>query len=239
MVFTSPDYGIASGQLQAPDVDLAELASRLGYPSVRRSGKVILFDPFTVEASGWVLITDAGGSISINTDTVNTGPGAVRMITGVGLNSFAEVARSSVMYPKDRRVSLELFYHPQTPLDFFWAKILFYTGTEVYDACLRFNLPLNKLEYATQVVPEVFNDTGITFPHSLYDGWHNLKFFIDNTTHSFVRIMHDSDDYLFSQPLPSSPVGTNPQLLISFNASSGVGSKTAFMDNVILTFDEY
>src|SRR5690606_9756774 len=52
--YTYPDFGVSAGQLPAVNPDIAEQSARLGYPSWRRSGKLLFMKNFTTDLMPYV-----------------------------------------------------------------------------------------------------------------------------------------------------------------------------------------
>ena len=221
--------------------DLAELAVRLGSPvTYNRAGNVLMIDGFEEGLTGWSKNrTGVAAEVELSQDRTYAGGISVRIHTGTGLTPYGGI--SKFLPPVSScKMGMQMCFS----LNFRVARITWEYG--YYKPSLKYNFGL---EYdhvagtlAYKSAPGIY--TPFATPGKLYfDGanWHNVKLIVDTKTGSYVRCILDNEVYDMSELICDIGGWISPPLSAVGIMVYGDGafSGTLFVDNVIVTYNEF
>lgn len=105
---TYPDDGATQSTYIAPDIDMAELAARLGSPVTwRRDGRVLSLTNFSPDADGWIL-SSGGATVEIaSSDYIYSGDASCHLFTAVNPPATGNIYKR-IPLPTSSRLGLEV-----------------------------------------------------------------------------------------------------------------------------------
>ena len=238
MVHTLPDYSTDYKLATVfANIDDAELAARLGCPSVfDRRGNVVWYDDF--EHGILAMDLDGEENAVITTDHAFRGGNSIKLTTG-GVALADDSIMKTINYPTTTRLGLEctfLMDHNDITLEFC---IELYDGTNYYDCKVRWDGTNDDIDVYAH--PDTW--TEVTGSAKLdYAGycWHTMKLVIDTGTKKYVRCIIGNTEYnLSAYDLNWEANADRPLLDIKIEITNETNNvRNLWVDNVILTQNE-
>ena len=236
---TYPDNGVALSDNIAPDVDLAELAARLGSPMTwRRDGRVLSLTNFSPSMDGWKKdLGDPEIAVWGNEDRIYSG--------GASLHAWSTVAAQDRSICKTipgiatSRIGLECMFCEETTHHHILEMTVRnrYNALSSWEGILRIDLQNGLVYYLNSAGAWI-----LCYTHGrpyLQPDYHNFKLVVDFTKGRYVRAHTDEVQIPLNVPLFTTPI-VSDCLYFSLNAGAKLGQfNDCYWDNVIITASEY
>lgn len=241
MAHGTPDWGVTAGAVTTYQLtDLAEAVVRLGsIVSFDRRGDVLFLDDFEAGIGKWVAVTiGSGPTVQLSTLGPRSGLYSVRVLTSAVDGEESGIERGLPLRVLSR-AGFEISAVPPAAACY-WLLILWvYTGTTLYDARLRFQIPAFTLEYLDENGVFQTAQTGLDVAQG---GVHysTLKLVVDPSTGKYVRaILNGEKIDLSAFTLSSAANSGTPRLFVqAFWATQENAAVAALMDDAIVTQNE-
>lgn len=242
-VKTYPDYGRSETGFPSPDIDLTELAARLGSVNTyRRDGKVIFYDPFEIQS--WIFLAGGGAGCKAEITTAQKLRGySSLLLTPGSSNPFtSEIVKYFPPLP-NRRYGVEVAVSPGSALantgylfNVFCNK---YLNTEATVGGFQIDYIAEQLKYYNSAATwEYLAD----LPDPNYDipRWANVKIVLDFNTRNTIRILWGEQTFTINQPMyqfTSVDIGDTMYLNIEARDTNGM-QRPVYVSDLIITIDE-
>jgi len=221
--------------------DLAELAARLGSVVLyNRGGNVLLVEGFESGLNAWDLnTTGAAAAVTLSNEKVYSGTIACRVDTGTGLTPYAGLAK--YLPPVgESRIGLQTCFSLNSDVVDVRLQLTYGKPGPRYYFSLMYDHVTGELKYES--APGVW--TMFAKPGKIYDGsnnWHNIKVVADMVTGLHVRAYLDGGVYDMSSLIPNTGAWVDGPFLFPLLRiyGDGVTSGVLYLDNVIVTYNEF
>ena len=235
---TIPDFGVSPGQFASPNIDLNELANRLGFPSLHRGGRVIFFDTFKEGHYGWGRSNQGDGVAPINYGLLaEYSPMSIKFQSGtVGGAGQSQLFRNIYLsYPS--RIGLEAGLYTSSQATYIRLGLYFSINGDNVRSELRLNT-------STGVVELLYNSGWVnvlTLPVTvLNSGWVTIKLVTDFITQQYVNFSVGQAEYKTPAGVldivASTPVG-RLQSIITVDALAS-GNVNHYLGHIAITVNE-
>lgn len=231
-MLTRPDNSVYPSTVVSSDVDLAELAARLGSPSrIRRSGRVVLLDNF-ISSAGWEISVSGAGGCNIYSEYEHlhpfTPPGMLVMESGAGGGSSGikttypcvstSVIGAELVYMWDIGTSMVRFTM-QINANLKWYRLWFNNTNR------KWNITTDGGEV------EIGEDGRLT-------GWLNLKLVFNQQTGKFISLEVNKTHWDLNAYTAPSSMLESYNIELSQYLYTDPNSAGIFIDSFVLTTDE-
>jgi len=219
---------------------IEELARRLGsvVPFDSR-GKVIYADGFEDALLKWSRDAAAPGVNPVLSHTYAfEGHQSVKLACAIGAGGTSSIGREFSLVSSGK-LGVEVWVQGTfVGLSYLFCGILFYDGTNVSEAYLYYDAPLQSISIQdnTGIVTVA---TGVTMASGSFY-FLPIKLVVDIDTDKFVRLVVGSEEYDISvYALNVSGATTDKKIYIVYGLASDVGGPVVvYLDNLIITRDE-
>lgn len=221
-------------------MDMAELAARLGSPSLfNREGNVLFIDTFEHGLKPWNLVGSGTNADAIASHTWSRYGGySMKLITGYELGG-GMIGQRSFPYPVLSRYGIEYAFSIEPGITQIDTVISHRDGAEIHSYAFRMQLDANRLIiWHADYVPVIFK-TSLTLATTSYS-YHVVKIVIDIVNNMWLRIILNDTEYDLSAYSGSSvDYPATPLMDVQITAFSGADSNAAvYLDDFIITFNE-
>lgn len=231
--YTYPDYGVSPGQLPAIDPDAAEQSARLGYPSWRRSGKVLLLKNFTTNLAPYYKQPSGTAEIVYNEGML----GSCLEIKLLSSIQHGGIYAKLPSFPK-KSIGFETFFmaggliEDQGKLEF---EIFAISGGIANNISFLVDIPTMKISFLAQ--DSSYHELAQLQIET--NQWHNLKFTADLENQQYTNLWIDTQNWHLDEPLPTQPNNRNVlgQYINVLGSSTG-NEQIIFLQSTITTMDE-
>lgn len=226
---TYPDFGVTPGQLPGVSPDIAELAARSGYLSLRRTGKVICHDPCEL-LGPWLPFLGLGG-LRVSAESQYAGDGCFEFSPAA---NYVELRRQ---FPplENRTMGIEFFCRG----DGISGNTLRIDVLQDYDIGLVAKI---QVDFYNQVL-QIWNPSTGSYQTVMAIGeagyWHNIKLVINWSTQKITRVWIDDTSLQVGMPLASGGGVTGMYgILVKVHARNLSSYSRIWLDEIALTVDE-
>lgn len=226
MVKTYPDYGIATNQFSAPDIDNAELAARLGYLStLRRDGRLIFQDTFETTLAPYFAKTNC----AVDNTRSYFGASCLKMAAVSAPAPQLEKYFPGIDFPT---IGVEFTFQFETGIDLFSVTITRDRGSDRGLYRLNIDLTNNQIKSSSgAVLATIPTATRINAPR-----WNNFKYVMDTVNYKITRIYFNSDLFTVDYSIPpGAAVGDYLNLTIVGDTHA---TAALWLDNLVITGNE-
>jgi len=242
MAHGAPDDSDTTNKVTVYRVDdMAELAARLGsIVSFIRSGKVLFMEGFETGLGAWAIATPGDDAeISLSDDNSFVGGVCAYLDSGTGETPYSQMTKYFPA-PEASKVGLAAYFSIGGVEYWYAVELIFGDGTHGYHFRVKYLHSDGKLYYWTE------SDTETEFgePGKLNDtdnNMYSLKLVIDLEHVEYSRFYLNSIEYSMADLVPDVVGVTNYKYLQVIITCYGDGtySNLLYLDNVVLTFDEF
>ena len=235
------DSNVLSGETVYRLDDMGELAARLGSPvAYNRAGLVLFMDTFEDGLAAWTQASPGlGGHVwPANTKSWQGGL-AAELISGTGAMAHASIAKYQPPIAPTN-IGTHAVFALDAALHMFEVQVTVGDGVNRYYFFIRYDPPPGLLSYRTGLVAYTqFAICGTLFSDA--NNWHNLKLVVDSSLYQHVRFYLDNIEYSMAGMVPYfDNVAHRPFTEVCIKVwGDGFVSTTFYIDNVVLTFDEF
>ena len=227
-MFTRPDNSVYPSAILSSDIDIAELAARLGINRLRRSGRVVFYDDFS-DGLAWQIPTTPGIVTVAGGIKPFTPPGMMNILPVTANPTSALFSLPIISTPK---VGYEITYR----LDDAWLPGLvdtldFRVDGNGHNFALRYELATPKWQFWRGV----WSDISGAAAAINYNAWHNLKFTVNFDTGKYMKFYYNRNIYDISYGAAAASAADN--LVFSITATDAAARAGVYVDNVIITID--
>lgn len=221
--------------------DMAELAARMGsIMSFLRSGKVLYLEDFERGLSAWTVTeVDADSDVTLSNDRVFMGKAGVYFASGTGTYHYAQINKL-LPAPQVCKVGLAGHFSVVTGAKYYYFYVSYGDGSKIYAFCVRYDHTVGKLAYYHH--DDAY--TEFATPGVLYhaaNNFHVFKMVFDLVTLEYDRLYLDRIEYAMTDLEPEYQ-GTEllPFLSVVIKVEGdGTDQTELYLDNLVLTFDEF
>lgn len=237
---TYPDFGAAQSGTIAPDIDIAELAARMGSPVTwRRDGRVLSLTNFSPDADGWVL-SSGGATVEIaSSDYIYSGDASCHLFTTVNPPATGNIYKR-IPIPSSARIGLEAMICENVGVDHdvYFTLYRKVDNANYTKAGVKIEMITGRAYYLNNVGAYVlFYTRPAAYTREMN---HNFKLVVDFANTTYLRFF--TDDVLVEMPyIPQNIVGALDIMVFEINITPHVagGLINIFVDNTIITCSEY
>jgi hypothetical protein len=235
-VKTFPDWGISPGQFVAPDIDIAELAVRMGGASrLYRGGRVLSSTNFSPSLDGWIV--DNPGTVRLVNSQAMTGYGSLKFNNGLAVESRI---RREIPVGVNNQFGIEYSWYPEILVDpcFIYTWIVYRDNGAEYYGIFEFNTDNGELKYQRNAgVFELID----TFPSMIRrEYWYSFKAVIDFDNKVYKYFYMNNKEFILPQPLVNGMAWNTDNISIHIYAWPTVPGNVfeIYLDNVVITVGE-
>jgi hypothetical protein len=233
-----PDFGVVPSGSMAPDIDMAELAARLGSPMTwRRDGRVLSLTDFCPSRNGWVF-SDPVLTAIVASNYAYIGGASVRCkstYVGVGVTIYRRMPLAS-----NTRIGLEMMICEEVGIS---HELKFTIGRQISPTEIaRGVIWVKTLNSTIYYVDSVGNlQLCYTRPMPFIKGInHNFKLVVDFTTLKYVRFFADDIEIKLDATMQTSLSSASDQMYFEITGWALPATIVNFyIDNAIITCAEY
>ncbi len=229
-----------AGLIFVPNLDLAEIAVRLGsIVSHDRRGDVMFLDSFESGKEKWAeTISGDGAAVDLATDQARNGAYSVLLTAGTTNAMYAQVTHF-VPFPELGPMGFEFGFLPLTGLTALWWHMDVYSGTTRTRFRVRWRGSDNDLQYEDSAGTWVTFATDVT-PFSGSTLFNVGKLVADPSTGDHVRFLLNDVTYSLAGIAGSSvATGTDAHLTMAALAfGDSIANRQCYVDDFILTRNE-
>jgi hypothetical protein len=228
-MFTRPDNNVKPSTILSSDIDIAELAARLGTDRLRRNGRVVFYDNF-IDGLAWSMptvpsILTQAGSIKPYT------PPGIMAITPTTINPIS--AYLSLPIISTPKVGYEITFHiDDRHLPNLVDTIDFGIEGNGLNFILRYDLSFPKWQLWRGSWGDI---AGVIAPIN-FNAWHNIKFSVNFDNALYMKFYYNR--YIFDISYGIPPASAQDNLIFSITATDAGANAGILVDNVIITTDE-
>lgn len=230
---TFPDWGAAVSPLISPDVDVAELASRMGsHANLRRGGRVTYMDSFDQGVILWTLVN----SFEYYGVKAYRAPAAIRMSPLAGAAATMTRYFPPIFVGKH---GAEITFRFDSGLDGLYLVMTKSDGTaggHQYSG----NIVLNFVDLTIKIHTVATGDylqVG-DLNNYLYYGYNNLKLICDLENNRYVSYWFNSDNIAIDYPMWDDGVAPYEYYNVRVGATDTAGLSSAYIGDFIATMAE-
>ena len=241
MVHTLPDY-TTKYRLSTifSQVDVAELAARLGSPNVwDRRGNIIWYDTINSTGNKWNKASNGtGGSCTVSNEYAMFGDYSMKLVGG------SDGLKQASMYKKFQLITvgnlgLECAFSTDYNVDYFLLQFEYRDNNIVQDGRIKVDRTNALLRYMdqNQVYHTIASDLKFATDFTLFN---TLKLVVDNKNAEYVRVIYCDKEYDISGiPVRTFASATMGYFSVFLQIFSNDGSNgTGYVDYFILTQNE-
>jgi hypothetical protein len=234
---TFPDWGVSPGQLPSPDIDNAELAARLGAPSLRRSGRVILADDFETAGRAYPAWRNSLGTAPTMSGIWSYGGINSMLVGAAGANNRNERFIPSI---KKENIGIEFFITQELGADFIleFGLLDMLTGGYVV-GYLEISSTLERIRYIDDML--VDRILGKTWGHGVDGYWSNIKMVLDMNQQRYLRFSVNDQSFTAGENLyrVGMVVDLERSILMVRMSSEVLSPGRSWVDNMVITINEH